>query len=153
MLFRSHNGSNVEILEYGQLSSDSTGSLGSSGLGTYSANLSGSKVNINFTPNVGLGVTYYVNTIQVSIANTSSVGVSTQALSTGLVDSRITKISSSPTPSENIISEYLSPHSGAYYIVSVEDTTNKRYQVSEIVVTNNDSTASITEFATVKTDS
>lgn len=148
-----HDGSNVELLEYGQLSTDTTGTLGSSGLGTYSASLSGSNLNINFTPNVGLGVTYILNTVQISIANTSSTGISTLALSTGLLDSRITNIPSNPTPVKNVVSEYLNPHSGSYCFISIEDTTNKQYQVSEIILVNDKSSASMTEFAVLTTNS
>jgi hypothetical protein len=149
-----HDGSNVDLLEYGQISTDVLVSLGSPGIGTYNAYLSGSNINIDFTPNVGLGVTYYTNILQVSIANTSSSGVSTSNLNTGSVESRITSIGSSTSPIANVISEYSNlVYSCAYYIVSLEDTTNNQYQVSEIVVVDDGSTASLTEFGIVQTKS
>ncbi len=147
-----HDGSNVELLEYGQLSTDTLSSNSSIGIGTYSAYLSGTNVNIDLNVNVGLGVTYYVNTLQVSIANTFSSGVSTSILNTGYLESRITSIGASTSPIANVISEYSSPYSGAYYIVSIEDTTNNEYQVSEIVVVDDETTPFLTEFGVLQTN-
>lgn len=148
-----HDGTNVELLEYGQLSTDTILSTASTGLGTYSAYLSGSNLNIDFTPNVGLGVTYNVNTLRISIANTSSTGVSTSTLNTTILDSRITSIASSTSPIANVVSEYSSDYSCAYYVISIEDTTNGQYQVSEVVVADDGITPSITEFGVVQTGS
>ena len=147
-----HDGTNVELLEYGQLSTDSLLPSASPGLGTYSAYLSGSDLNIDFTPNVGLGVTYTVNTLRISIANTSSTGVSTSTLNTTILDSRITSIASSVSPVANIVSEYSNDYSCAYYIASIEDTTNGKYQISEIVVADDGTTPSLTEFGILQTD-
>ena len=148
-----HDGTNVELLEYGQLTTDTLLPTGSSGLGTYSAYLSGSNLNIDFTPNVGLGVTYNVNTLRISISNTSSTGVSTSTLNTTILDSRITSIASSTSPVANVVSEYSNDYSCAYYVVSIEDTTNGQYQVSEVVVADDGTTPSITEFGIVQTGS
>ena len=148
-----HDGSNVELLEYGQLSTDTLLPSGSTGLGTYNAYLSGSNLNIDFTPNVGLGVTYNVNTLRISISNTSSTGVSTSTLDTSIFDSRITSIASSSSPVSNVISEYSNDYSCAYYVISIEDTTNGQYQVSEVVVADDGTTPSITEFGIVQTGS
>jgi len=147
-----HDGTNVELLEYGQLSTDSLLPSASPGLGTYSAYLSGSDLNIDFTPNVGLGVTYTVNTLRISIANTSSTGVATSTLNTTILDSRITSIASSVSPVANIVSEYSNDYSCAYYIASIEDTTNGKYQISEIVVADDGTTPSLTEFGILQTD-
>ena len=148
-----HDGTNVELLEYGQLTTDTLLPTGSSGLGTYSAYLSGSNLNIDFTPNVGLGVTYNVNTLRISISNTSSTGVSTSTLNTTILDSRITSIASSTSPVANVVSEYSNNYSCAYYVVSIEDTTNGQYQVSEVIVADDGTTPSITEFGIVQTGS
>ena len=148
-----HNDSEVELLEYGQLSTNNLSTISSIGLGTYSAYLSGSNLNIDFTPNVGLGVTYYVNTIQVSIANTSLSGVGTTSLNTGYLESRITSIASSTSPIASIVSEYPNTYSCAYYIACIEDLTNNQYQVSEIVVVDDGITPSISEFGILQTNS
>jgi hypothetical protein len=148
-----HNGSDVGIVDYGQLTTNTLSSISSSGLGTYSAYLSGSNLNIDFTPNVGLGVTYYVNTVRVSISNTSSTGVSTSVLDTTLLDSRFTSIASSTSPSATMVAEYSKPYTCAYYVVSVEDKTNNQYQISEIIVADDGIIPTITEFGIVQTNS
>lgn len=148
-----HDGTNVELLEYGQLNTNTLLPTSSTGLGTYNAYLSGSNLNIDLIPNVGLGVTYNVNTIRISIANTSSTGVSTSTLNTAILDSRITSIASSISPVANIISEYSSDYSCAYYVISIEDTTNNQYQISEVIVADDGATPSLTEFGVVQTGS
>jgi len=148
-----HDGSDVQILDYGQLSTNILSPLGSIGIGTYNAHLSGSQLNLEFTPNVGLGVTYSVNSIIVSIANTSSSGVSSSILSSGILESRITSIASSTSPIENVISEFENPYSCSYYIVSLEDTSNNTYQVSEVLVATAGTVSSMTEFGILQTES
>ena len=148
-----HDGSNVDFLEYGQLIT-STGSLASSGVGTYGVGYSGSNINLTFTPTVGAGVSYIVNTIQVSIANTASTGIGTEELNTGILESAYTSIGSSTAPVANTISDYTSdPYHAAYYIVSVEDTTNNKTQVSEVVVADDGTNVDITEFGNIYSDS
>ncbi len=146
-----HNGTEVELLEYGQLTTNNLYSYSSPGLGTYSAYLSGSNVNIDFTPNVGLAVTHNVNTFRVSIANTSSVGVGTTTLNNTILNSRITSIGSSTSPIASTIAEYDNLYSCAYYIVSIEDTTNNQYQISEVVIVDDGITPSLTEFGILQT--
>jgi hypothetical protein len=133
-----HNGTNVSFLGYGQLATDTLLPVSSSGLGTYNAYLSGSKLNIDFTPRSSLLVQHNVSTITVSISNTSSVGVGTTTLKNNNLSSNYISIASSTTPIANIISTYNNQTYGcAYCIVSVEDTTNSRYQVSEVLVVDN----------------
>jgi len=148
-----HDGSSANILEYGQLSTNILSPLGSSGIGTYSAYLSGSEVKLDFTPNVGLSTSYHVNSILVSIANTSSSGISSTTLRTGKLESAITSIASSTSPTPTVVSEYENTYSAAYYIASVEDTTNNQYQISEIIVVDDGTTPSITEFGILHTSS
>jgi hypothetical protein len=146
-----HNGYDVELIEYGQLTTDTLTSSSSTGIGTYNAYLTGGILNIDVIPNTSLGVTFNVNTLRVSIADTLSTGVSTSTLNNSIFDSRITSIASSISPSQNVISEYSNEYSCAYYFVSVEDTTNNYYQVSEIVVADDGITTSITEFGILNT--
>ena len=148
-----HDGSQVQLIEYGQLSTNNLGPISAPGIGTYNAYVSGSNINIDFTPYVGLGCTYYVNSVQFSISDSSSTGVSTFYSSTGYLDSRITSIASTTSPVENAISEYSSPYSSAYYIVCLEDTTNNRHQVSEIMLVDDGSATYFTEFGTLRTGS
>ena len=51
------------------------------------------------------------------------------------------------------ISTYTSTYEGSYYIVSIEDLTNNQYQVSEVVVVDDDVDAYIAEFGIVQTNS
>jgi hypothetical protein len=155
-----HDGTNVDLLDYGQITNHSADSFSSSGLGTYNAYISGGKVNVDFSPNVGIAAT--VNAITVSIASTLSTGIGTQYLgfdseNIAFLDSSFTAISSSPTPTENIIARYsdaaADDHNCSYFVVSVEDTTNNRYEMSEVIVLNDSTTAYITEYGNLITHS
>ena len=144
-----NDGTDVHISEYGRLSNKNRVRYVSDGIGTYSAYVSGSNINLDFTPNVGLGTTYVVNTFRVSIANTSGSGIATGSIpfNTGSIQSNYVSISSSPTPTATVISKYSPDYSGAYYFIVVEDTTNNRYQSSEVVVVDDDTDAYCVEFA------
>ena len=148
-----HNGSDVELLEYGQLNTDELGSpSGTPGLGTYSAYYSGSHVYVDLHPTVSTASTYIASTIQVSIGNSLSAGVGTDALNTGTLDSRYTAISSSGSPGITTVAKYeTETFAAAYYIVSVEDVSNSQYQVSEILVVDNGTTGNLTEYGIVQT--
>ena len=58
-----------------------TGFKGSTGLGTYSVEMSSGTVNVDFTPNPGLALT--ANTVRVSLSSTESVGVGTTIIGKG----------------------------------------------------------------------
>jgi len=149
-----HDNTNVELLEYGQLTTDTLQPDGIPGLGTYSAYISGSTLNIDFTPNVGLSTDYNVNTIQVSIANTNSVGVGTSTILDTQLSSNFVSIASSTSPTATVVSQFnLDDYTSAYYIVSIEDTTNNQYQTEEIIGISEGSNAYITEFGTLTTNS
>jgi len=161
-----HDNSEVYLLEYGQMTTFGLDTFeASSGLGTYSAYISGSNINVDFTVNAGVG-TVNVNTIQVSIANTSSTGIGTYIFgpvdeSIGFIDSTITTISSSPTPTQHVIAQYNNnifdptdledQHDASYFIVCAEDVTNGHYQMSEVIVVDDDSEAFITEYGSIET--
>lgn len=149
-----NDGTNVSILEYGRLSNASRVGYVGSGIGTYTAYISGSNINLDITPNVGLGTTYVVNTLRVSIASTD-VGITTSSLdlNTSEIRSSYVSISSSPTPSQVAISTYSATYESSYYIVSIKDTTNNEYQVSELVVINDSTDAYLTEFGSIETSS
>jgi len=149
-----HDGTNIEIIDYGQLTDDSSSSYSIVGLGTYGAAFSGSNVNLNFTPYVGVGVSYVINTLRVSIGDTSSTGIGTQVLNTGLLESGYTSIASSTSPVQNTVFEYdNSNYNASYYIVSVNDMTNNATQMSEVVVIDDETQASIVEFGEIFTQS
>ena len=105
-----HDGTTADLLEYGQIVSESGGA--SPGIGTYNAYLSGSNVNIDITPNVALASTFTVNTIRVSIADTSSVGVGTYTMNTARLNSTITSIASTSSPVATAVAQYTSDDFG-----------------------------------------
>lgn len=130
-----HDGTNIELLDYGQLTTVPT-SYATIGLGTYHAYYSGSNLNVDFIPNsgVGIGTTGAINTICIVMANSSSSGVGTIPMKNALLEARTTSIASSVSPSENVIASYSDEYDAAYFIVQVSDTTNGSYQVSEVIV-------------------
>ena len=146
-----HDGSNVSMLEYGDIYTDSLTPYSSVGLGTYNAYLSGSNLNIDFKPNNPLSRIYNVNSVRTSISNGSSTGIGTVFLSTAAISSKYVSIASSTSPIANTISTYDVSHDGAYYLVCVEDTTNNRYQISEVVVIDDDTNAYCSEFGVIQT--
>ena len=144
-----HDGTNVDLVEYGQLTTSNVGSAsGEPGLGTYSAYIAGSRVHLDLHPTVSTASTYVANTVHVDFGNASSAGVGTTSLNTSNLDSRYTAISSSGSPSATTVAQYeTETFNGAYYVVCVEDTTNSHYQISEVIVVDDGTTAFITEYA------
>jgi hypothetical protein len=146
-----NDGSNVNVLEYGLLNTNSLDSYSTSGIATYNFNISGGNMIMEINPIavVGYGSSIDVNTFVVSVANTSLTGIATQQYSYGVIRSQFTSISSSPTPTTNVVSSFDNTIFGCYYIATVEDLTNNKYQTSEIIVVRNDTNSGITEFGNV----
>ena len=102
-----HDGSEVDLVEYGQLSTGDVGTAsGEPGLGTYSAYIAGSRVHLDLHPTVSTASTYVANTVHVDFGNASSAGVGTTSLNTSQLDSRYTAISSSGSPSATTVATY-----------------------------------------------
>ena len=148
-----HDGTSASLLEYGQITANDLTPVSISGLGTYSAYLSGSNLNIDLTPNSGLTTDYNINAFIVSIGNTSSTTTGSQTITDSTIKSTITSIASSTAPTSNIVSQYPTTSFGAYYIAVVEDKTNNQYQVSELVSVSNSGNTCLTEFAVLETGS
>ena len=154
-----HDGTNVEILEYGRLST-SPGEYSITGVGTYHAYLDGSTLKVDFIPTAtGIGTTGAVNTITVGLATDTSTGIGTINLRRSRLEGRTTSISASGTPGITTVAEYPNNHDGAYFIAQVIDTTNTSTQMSEIVLvddyvdTTNSYDVYMTEYANVETAS
>jgi hypothetical protein len=147
-----NDGTNVSSLEYGMLNTNSLNSYSTSGISTFNFNIVGGDLNVEINPISGYGSNINVNAFVVSIANTTSTGISTEQYSNGYINSRFKQISSSVTPSANVISSFDSASNGAYYIVSIEDLTNNEYQTCEIIIVRNDATSGISEFGVVQTN-
>jgi hypothetical protein len=150
-----HDGTNVELLEYGQLSNHTkTNAYSTPGLGTYHAYLSGSQLKLDFIPRVGVAAT--VNAIQIGFTTSTDVGVGTFDMKHASLEGRSTSIASTSTPTPVVISSYPNFYGGAYFIVQISDTTNNIHQLSEIVAINNDTsvgddTVYMNEYAYINT--
>jgi len=126
-----HDGTDVYFTDYGQVTTN-PGFFGISGFGTYHPYISGSNLLVDFIPNAGIAVT--VNTIQVAISSEGVSGIGTIDLKHALLEGRSTTISSSGTPGIHTIGSYPDDYDAAYFVVQVSDTTNGRYQMSEVFV-------------------
>jgi hypothetical protein len=155
-----HDGTNIELLEYGQLTTIPT-PFSAPGLGTYYPYYSGSSINVDFIPNsgVGIGTSGAVNTIVVALSDSSYSGIGTINLKHARIETRTTTIPSSGSPGIHTIANYENDYDAAYFIVQVADTTNNNYQLSEVIVVDDfeSSTATgdtyDTEFGIIQTSS
>ena len=141
-----HDGTTVDVSEYGNLLSDVEDQANPSlGLGTYSAYLSGGNIKIDWFPdqtNAGIGTTAVVNTVQVATAATGSLGgEGTIDLKHARLKSTPTSIASTSSPTANVIGEYVTQASStvdgydaAYFVIQLTDTSNSTYQMSEMLV-------------------
>lgn len=153
-----HDGSDVTIQDYGQLTTTLT-EYSTDGIGTYNAYIDGSNIKVDLIPNVLLNAD--VNVMRVSLASSES-GFTTPGetnMSTTLIESTFTSIASTESTGGNIIASYdngitgINDYSSGYYIVSIDDNTNQKYQLSEVVVASTATTAYYTEFGQLFTDS
>ena len=158
-----HDGTDVSILEYGKLTT-STGGLSAIGFGTYTAYLDGSNIKLDFNP-AGIGTNAVVNTVVVGLSSITS-GISTFDLKHARLQSTMTDIASSGSPTENVVAEYPSHistevdrYDAGYFMIQVHDTTNDRYEFLEYFVVDDhiegESTGETfeTEFANIQTHS
>ena len=158
-----HDGTNVSILEYGKLST-SPGGFSATGFGSYEAYLSGSNVRVDFIPS-GIGTNAVVNSIVVGLSSVAS-GITTLDLKHARLESRTTNISSSGSPTQNVVAEYPSHlsvnndrYDAGYFMIQVHDTTNDRYEFLEYFVIDDhiegdtSSESFDTEFANIQTHS
>ena len=134
-----HDGNEVSIMEFGRLST-SIGEASAAGFGTYHAYLDGTDLKVDFHPEVGIGTTSVVNTVVVGLSTASS-GISTVDMKHARLESRITQISSSGSPIENVIGQYPSHisqevdrYDSSYCLIQLHDTTNDRYEFLEHIV-------------------
>ena len=154
-----HDGSNVELLEYGRLST-TIGEYSTVGPGTYHAYLDGSLLKVDFIPTaVGIATTGAINTVTVGLSSDTFTGIGTIDLQRSKLVAKTTSISASGSPGINTVAEYSSNFNGAYFIAQVADTTNSNYQLSEIVVVDDyvdettDREVYMTEYANIETAS
>ena len=145
-----HDGSNVDLLEYGQLTNTFT-PFSSSGFGTYYPRISGSNILIDYIPSIpGVGVSI---TTLVTAFNENGTVPGSQSIDNAILSSSYTLISSSAFPGLNTVSTYdYTEYDCAYYTVDIKDNTNNEYQTQEIVVINDSSNTYISEYAILQSN-
>jgi hypothetical protein len=147
-----HDGSNAEFVEYGKIFTEFNGYPG---LGTYHPYISGSDLKVDFIPSQSVGVALTITTFEIAMG--TSVGIGSFDIKYSRVVGSCSTISSSPTPTQNIVAEYEDLYECGYFIAQVADTTNNRFQISELIAIDNADPESgftssfYTEFANVET--
>ncbi len=140
-----HDGVDVDLLEYGQLSNSNFSSFSSSGLGTYYPRISGGNILVDYIPSQS-GIAITATTLVTSI---NSFGTNSGQIETpnARIESSYIRIFASPTPSPNIISSYINEvYNSAYCFVVIEDITNNEYQCEELVILNDSGNSYISEY-------
>jgi len=137
-----HDGTNVYLLEYGNISTNITG------FGTFNAYVDGSNIDVDLIPSVGVGLT--VNTSIIATSDNTGVAGTTY-LNSAKLDSKFTSIAASGSPTANTIASYSGITEAGYHIVTVEDTTNNEYESFEVITLQSVTTPSeFVEYANVK---
>ena len=138
-----HDGTTVDVAEYGNLITDIDDPLATAGFGTYSAYIDGSTVKLDWFPDssrAGIGTTAIVNTLNVALsASTGSTG--TIDLKHARLKSTSTSIASTTSPTANVIGEYITQTSStvdgydaAYFMSQITTGVNTAYSFSELLV-------------------
>ena len=129
-----HDGTNVQLMEYGQLTIHSLDAYSTgSNIGTFGASISGSDIRVTYTPIAGL-TTASVNTITVGLTSEAYTGIGTYELTHSSIEAKSTSIGSTTMPVAVGIASYSDTYDAAYVFVQVSDTTNERYEVSEVLI-------------------
>ena len=120
------------------------------GFGTFDSRISGGNVIVEFTPDssVSVAMTCTTGSILISDSNTTT---GNELLDVTRVGSSYKAISASGSPTANVIASYDTPSESAYYLVSVEDTTNNRYELFEFAALNSSSNECYVEWANLET--
>ena len=119
-----HDGTDVYLVEYGDLATNVTG------FGTFNVYVDGSNVDVDFAPSTGVGVTATVSIIETSSTGT---GPGTTYLNHSKLDTQYTSISSSGSPGITTIATYSGNAEASYHVVTVTDTTNNEYESFEVI--------------------
>ena len=148
-----HDGTSVYSAEYGSLYTAGDPHVG---FGTYHSYISGTNIKVDFTPDSSVTSALTSNVEIVGIA-TTAVGTGNTTLSAAVISSSYTAIGSTSSPTAVGITSYYTvgtaATSAAYYIMSIHDTTNDFYEMTEVCVLNSSTNESWIEFGTVQTSS
>jgi len=145
-----HNGTDVYITEYGKLYTEAVNPP--IGFATYSAEILGSDLIVNATPTVAYGSTLEVNVLNISVADITRTTSGLLALSNTRLESGFVNIPLSPSPTKVEVHQHTLVYGGAYYYLSIEDTTNGIYNSLELTTVNNDLDVYETQFGSVISD-
>ena len=137
-----HDGTDVYLLEYGDLATNVTG------FGTFNVYVDGSNVDVDFAPTTGVGVTATVSIIETSATGT---GPGTTYLDHSKLDTQYTSISASGSPGITTIATYSGASEASYHVVTVTDTTNNEYESFEVITLSSvNSPSEFVEYANVQ---
>ena len=139
-----HDGTDVELFEYGEMATVNSQYTSNDGFGTFRSRITGGNVILEYTPNVGTAVT--TNVAVVALADTET-GISSLPFRESRLNSGFTSMTSSGSPSASTILQFEEPYASGYYIVSVKDTTNNQYEMFECCVLASESNESFTDWA------
>jgi hypothetical protein len=146
-----HNGTDVYVLDGGQLTNHSYSDPYSSiGLGTFYPYLSGSDLKVDFIPSAGIS-TVVVNTIAISIGNTSMSGIGTIDLNQARIEASSTSIAATSLPTQTSIASYPDGYDAAYCIVQATNTSTGECQLSEVILIDDGTETYLTEYAILET--
>jgi hypothetical protein len=150
-----HNNTDVSFVEYNNIDENNSVTYGG-GIGTYSAEISGSDILLKFHPNTGIAATSYSQIV--CTAAGQFPGITT--MNTARIGSAYTSIPSDSSPTAHVLSSYdtvstSEKYSASYQVVTVEDLANNEHEMFEIGVLNSLTipTQGITAFGVVETDS
>ncbi len=143
------NGLDVSFSEFGRITLSDDLYLNQVGIGTYDVTLSGSNIDIIFNSNISDSLN--CNAVLVSIADTTYNSSGSRLLRYADVKSTNVSIASSTSPNPVTVTSYTSDYNLGYFIVQVSDTTNNQVQISELIILNNNSDCTITEYGNVCT--
>ena len=140
-----HDGTNVELLQFGQLTS-SWGQWAQPGVGTYLPYISGDTLKVDFVANTGIACT--INTIQVAISTESNTGVGTYTMRHAELKAETTAIAAAASPGIHTVGKYLTKsgtddyYDAAYFIAQITDTTASSgigtgFETCEILLVDN----------------
>ena len=116
------------VVEYGTIT---TGGF----IGTFGVQTAG-LTNLNFYPAVGVNTNCAVKVIDYQL-NAGATGVGSTTMIESCLESFYTSISASATPGENNIAGFTSTdYEAAYFLVSIEDTTNSKTELKEMMVSH-----------------
>ena len=120
-----HNSNNVELLEYGRLTTGLS-EYSDTGIGTYHAYIDGSSLKVDFIPtSVGIATTGAINTIIVGLSSDTSTGIGTIDLKRSKIEGRTTSISASGSPGINTVAEYIDTYDSTLSITDLKVLTTQ----------------------------